>query len=429
MYIHTYIHRELFIEEETRALQQYASLEGLRQEWEIGRQEVALVHSEMISQYKENCSGLQAQLEAGVTFKKSTAKGMPELDFVPVNLHIQQMKVGRGEEEKERVVYTCVTAGCPTAYSHKFKQGGLAKLRSTTPLANIGSTNPSTVTKTQRGQALLGQIEVVLGDLQKEVDSIRSAARGRVLTSVHTSTRALAENVHKLKSLCNINLIHDSLRDLAGAVEPEFKLSETNVVALCRRVEEHVVSVEAVVSSLTPSNIERWCELLEKPLVDFLSALTTTTTIFRKAVIFLFLRESYSLLQERVPLGLKSYLHRHDIVFSQAVTVTITSFVFKLLQSFAVPSFLTQLHKVGFLLHWESLLSTHGDEQGMLEDFIVAIADINQLTFKVHVTTNAPDVGIISLLSWAGGLFWKPRSLSLSIKLHHFHMHTCTVVT
>ena len=65
----------------------------------------------------------------------------------------------------------------------------------------------------------------------------------------------------------------------------------------------------------------------------------------------------------------------------------------------------------------------------MLEDFIVAIADINQLTFKVHVTTNAPDVGIISLLSWAGGLFWKPRSLSLSIKLHHFHMHTCTVVT
>ena len=35
----------------------------------------------------------QAQLEAGVTFKKSTAKGEAELDFVPVNLHIQQMKV------------------------------------------------------------------------------------------------------------------------------------------------------------------------------------------------------------------------------------------------------------------------------------------------------------------------------------------------
>ena len=114
-----------------------------------------------------------------------------------------------------------------------------------------------------------------------------------------------------------------------------------------------------------------------------------------------FVQESYSLLQERVPLGLRSYLHRHDIVFSQAVTVTVTSFVFRLLQSFAFPSFLNQLQhvsmatlswyvmmcglQVGFLLHWESLLSTHGDEQGMLEDFIVAVGDINQLTFKVPI--------------------------------------------
>ena len=95
-------------------------------------------------------------MEAGVTFKKSTAKGEAELDFVPVNLHIQQMKVKMdGTQDRggckwssslyysspppaEKVVYTCVTAGCPTAYSHKFKQGGLAKLRHTSPLAHIG---------------------------------------------------------------------------------------------------------------------------------------------------------------------------------------------------------------------------------------------------------------------------------------------------
>ena len=91
----------------------------LRQEWEIARQEVVLVHFEMISQYRQNRSGLQvrssfpflqilipippfsippplqAQLESGMTFKKSTSKGVAELDFVPVNLHIQQMKVLR----------------------------------------------------------------------------------------------------------------------------------------------------------------------------------------------------------------------------------------------------------------------------------------------------------------------------------------------
>ena len=54
----------------------------------------------------------------------------------------------------------------------------------------------------------------------------------------------------------------------------------------------------------------------------------------------------YSLVQDKVVVGLKSYLHRHDIVYSQAITVTVTSFVFRLLQSFVTPSFLTQLQKV-----------------------------------------------------------------------------------
>lgn len=47
----------------------------------------------MAQQYQLNKSGLQAQLEAGVTFKKSTAKSEGDLEFVPVNLHIQEMKV------------------------------------------------------------------------------------------------------------------------------------------------------------------------------------------------------------------------------------------------------------------------------------------------------------------------------------------------
>ena len=43
--------------------------------------------------YQESKTGLQAKLEAGIKFKKSTSKGEGELDFVPVNLHVQQMKV------------------------------------------------------------------------------------------------------------------------------------------------------------------------------------------------------------------------------------------------------------------------------------------------------------------------------------------------
>ena len=85
-------------------LQVYATvLVQLSEDWEIARQEVMLEHSAMVSQYRQNKSGLQAQLEAGVTFKKSTSKSEAELDFVPVNLHVQEMKVidestgGKGE--------------------------------------------------------------------------------------------------------------------------------------------------------------------------------------------------------------------------------------------------------------------------------------------------------------------------------------------
>ncbi len=88
-------------------------------------------------------------------------------------------------------------------------------------------------------------------------------------------------------------------------------------------------------------------------------------------------------MMDKCPIGLRGLNNRHDIVFSQAVTSVVTSFLVKLTQCLAIPSFLTQLVNVGFLVHWESLLSTMGDELGMLEDFIVAIHDLNNVKFKV----------------------------------------------
>ena len=96
------------------------------------------------------------------------------------------------------------------------------------------------------------------------------------------------------------------------------------------------------------------------------------------------MQESYKLISEKVPIGMKSYKHRRDIVFCHTVATMVTTFIFKLIQSMGNPLFLEQLLEVGFLVHWESLLSTIGDEAGMLEDFIVAIHDANNLLFKVR---------------------------------------------
>ena len=68
-------------------------------DWEIVRQDVMLEHKQLMHIYQESKTGLQAKLEAGIKFKKSTSKSELELDFVPVNLHIQQMKVTAKETE------------------------------------------------------------------------------------------------------------------------------------------------------------------------------------------------------------------------------------------------------------------------------------------------------------------------------------------
>ena len=39
----------------------------------------------------------------------------------------------------DKTVYSVVTVGCPTAYSFKFKAGGLAKLQNTSALVGLGA--------------------------------------------------------------------------------------------------------------------------------------------------------------------------------------------------------------------------------------------------------------------------------------------------
>ena len=53
--------------------------------------------------------------------------------------------------------------------------------------------------------------------------------------------------------------------------------------------------------------------------------------------------------------------------------------------------FLQQLVRVGVLAEFESLLSCHDAELCMLEDFVVAVADLRHVTVKV-VSTESSDV-------------------------------------
>ena len=91
-------------------------------------------------------------LHAGRKYKKSIEKDKSTLEFVPTNLHIQQMKVTDGEKEGiyilffiyifneilnlyivQQLAYEVVTVDCPTAYSLKYRPGGFIKWQTTVP--------------------------------------------------------------------------------------------------------------------------------------------------------------------------------------------------------------------------------------------------------------------------------------------------------
>eukprot|EP00038_Savillea_parva_P030121 m.75658 g.75658 ORF g.75658 m.75658 type:complete len:1079 (-) comp9010_c0_seq1:104-3340(-) len=81
-------------------------------------------------------------------------------------------------------------------------------------------------------------------------------------------------------------------------------------------------------------------------------------------------------------------VHRRDVAFSQACTCLITSFVTTLVNRRKDEKFLQQLYNIGFLVHFESLLSTQGKELGMIEDMSVAVEDLRGVSFRLE---RAPD--------------------------------------
>ena len=72
------------------------------------------------------------------------------------------------------------------------------------------------------------------------------------------------------------------------------------------------------------------------------------------------------------------------------LTTLVTGFVTKVTTSISNDEFLKQLQEVGILCQFEGLLSCHGDEMGMIEDFWVAVDDLKFVKFQFVKTD---DVG------------------------------------
>uniref|UniRef100_A0A8C4TA97 Inositol polyphosphate-4-phosphatase type II B n=1 Tax=Erpetoichthys calabaricus TaxID=27687 RepID=A0A8C4TA97_ERPCA len=145
------------------------------------------------------------------------------------------------------------------------------------------------------------------------------------------------------------------------------------IIALVDRLMEHEKKEQDFELKQTD-----WHEQLYPLVVTLKECIQEVVERAKKSMAFVLLQESAC----NLPQGLL-LKQRKDFVFSQALSALACGFVMKLYAGLDDKGFLQQLHTVGIIGQFESLLSTYSEEIGMLEDMVVGISDLRRVTFRI----------------------------------------------
>ena len=74
------------------------------------------------------------------------------------------------------------------------------------------------------------------------------------------------------------------------------------------------------------------------------------------------------------------------------LTTAVAAFMTKLRSSMTDETFLQQLSQLGILMEFESLLSCHSDELGMIEDMVVGVQDLSHVVFRIEQGSGTDDI-------------------------------------
>uniref|UniRef100_A0A3Q1IBC4 phosphatidylinositol-3,4-bisphosphate 4-phosphatase n=1 Tax=Anabas testudineus TaxID=64144 RepID=A0A3Q1IBC4_ANATE len=466
----------LYIQEDMSRVQDLRELGDLSPHWDNLRKEVMTRYGETISSYQETLAELDKV--TGRSFKPSCCKAQKSLEFIPINLHTQRMRVTC--PRKTDACYDIVTVGAPAAHFQGFKCGGLQRLlsryegekKSFSTAYQCIYYSPEHTAKAQEVLSTMSLLQPLITSL---ADQLLQAAQERSSTGLRDALKSLSDKTENLVHTLKDELVKSALLALhaaqpgyvsknqkqtavqggqhkghihQGSEQNQSPVQElpghspatlvTESIVVCNNVEgsqtttkgesvsfplkhqdsiphhkeydeeewdrawanvakcltcviamvdklleddnskQEPVPEQQLADVITSHNLGEWREQLCPPVTRLKECVMEVVEKAKKAMTFVLLQEAAC----SIPQGFLLQ-QRRDVVFSQALAALACGFIMKLYAGIQDKGFLRQLHLVGMVAQFESLLSTYSEEIGMLEDMETGISDLQRVMFKI----------------------------------------------